>query len=94
MISTIRLNWSSPPPSNVPPAGESEEKWQRELANGSQSVILRDLKEGLSYRVRLVARGHHDQPLHLSEELLVTVPGEATIPALASVRLGATGRNV
>lgn len=39
--------------------------------------MLRGLKEGLSYRVRLVARGHLDQPLHLSEELLVTVPGEA-----------------
>lgn len=76
MISTIRLNWSSSP-SNVPPAGESEENWQRELANSSQNVILRGLKEGLSYRVRLVASGHHDQPLQLSEELLVTVPGEA-----------------
>lgn len=47
--------------------------------NSSQTVILRGLKEGLSYRVRLVARGHHDQPLHLSEELLVTVPGEALL---------------
>lgn len=65
------------PPSNVPPAGESEEKWQRELVNSSQTVMLRGLKEGLSYRVRLVARGHLDQPLRLSEELLVTVPGEA-----------------
>lgn len=45
--------------------------------NSSQTVMLRGLKEGLSYRVRLVARGHLDQPLHLSEELLVTVPGEA-----------------
>lgn len=45
--------------------------------NSSQNVMLRGLKEGLSYRVRLVARGHQDQPLHLSEELLVTVPGEA-----------------
>lgn len=45
--------------------------------NSSQTVMLRDLKEGLSYRVRLVARGHLDQPLHLSEELVVTVPGEA-----------------
>lgn len=45
--------------------------------NSSQTVMLRGLKEGLSYRVRLVARGHLDQPLRLSEELLVTVPGEA-----------------
>ncbi|CAG08667.1 unnamed protein product, partial [Tetraodon nigroviridis] len=57
---------------------ESEEKWQQELVNSSQNVILRGLKEGLSYRVRLVARGHHDQPLHLSEELLVTVPAVAS----------------
>lgn len=45
--------------------------------NGSQSFMLKGLKGGLSYRVRLVARGHHDEPLHLSEELVVTVPGEA-----------------
>lgn len=62
---------------NVPPAGEGEEEWHKELVNGSQNIMLKGLKGGLSYRVRLVARGHHDQPLHLSEELLVTVPGEA-----------------
>lgn len=39
--------------------------------------MLKGLKGGLSYRVRLVAKGHHDQPLHHSEEVLVTVPGEA-----------------
>lgn len=47
--------------------------------NGSQSFMLKGLKGGLSYRVRLVARGHHDEPLHLSEELVVTVPGEALL---------------
>ncbi|XP_032379063.1 neuronal cell adhesion molecule isoform X3 [Etheostoma spectabile] len=53
---------------------EGEEKWQKELVNGSQNIMLKGLKEGLSYRVRLVAKGHHDQPLHRSEELLVLVP--------------------
>lgn len=62
---------------NVPPAGEGEEEWQKELVNGSQNIMLKGLKGGSSYRVRLVAKGHHDQPLHLSEEVLVTVPGEA-----------------
>lgn len=62
---------------NVPPAGEAEEEWQKELVNGSQNIMLKGLKGGLSYRVRVVAKGHHDQPLHLSEEVLVTVPGEA-----------------
>lgn len=61
----------------TPPAGEGEQEWQKELVNGSQNVVLKGLKGGLSYRVRLVAKGHHDQPLHHSEELLVTVPGEA-----------------
>ncbi|XP_067357760.1 neuronal cell adhesion molecule-like isoform X5 [Channa argus] len=56
---------------------EGEEEWQKELVNGSQNVMLKGLKGGLSYRVRLVAEGHHDQPLHHSDELLVTVPGEA-----------------
>ncbi|XP_078804641.1 neuronal cell adhesion molecule isoform X24 [Oryzias latipes] len=53
---------------------ESEEEWQKELVNGSQNVKLKGLKGGLSYRVRVVAYGHHDQPLHSSDELVVTVP--------------------
>ncbi|GAA6223959.1 neuronal cell adhesion molecule-like isoform X4 [Lates japonicus] len=57
---------------------EGEEEWQKELVNGSQNVTLKGLKGGLSYRVRLVAKGHHDQPLHHSEELLVTVPAVAS----------------
>lgn len=68
---------------NVPLAGEGEEEWQKELVNGSQNFMLKGLKGGLSYRVRLVAKGHHDQPLHLSQEVLVSVPGEA-VPAVAS----------
>uniref|UniRef100_A0A3Q1J809 Neural cell adhesion molecule L1 n=1 Tax=Anabas testudineus TaxID=64144 RepID=A0A3Q1J809_ANATE len=56
----------------------SEEEWQKELVNGSQNIMLKGLKGGLSYRVRLVAKGHHDQPLHHSEELLVTVPAVAS----------------
>lgn len=62
---------------NLPPAGEGEEEWQKEPVNGTQNVMLKGLKGGLSYRVRLVATGHHDQPLHRSDELLVSVPGEA-----------------
>uniref|UniRef100_A0A4W6FHA7 Neuronal cell adhesion molecule n=1 Tax=Lates calcarifer TaxID=8187 RepID=A0A4W6FHA7_LATCA len=53
-------------------------EWQKEPVNGSQNVTLKGLKGGLSYRVRLVAKGHHDQPLHHSEELLVTVPAVAS----------------
>lgn len=75
-------------PSNLPPAGEGEEEWQTELVNGSQNFMLKGLKGGLSYRVRLVARGHHDQPLHLSEELLVTVPGEAVLGRAPPPRSG------
>uniref|UniRef100_A0A1A8CIW8 Neuronal cell adhesion molecule n=1 Tax=Nothobranchius kadleci TaxID=1051664 RepID=A0A1A8CIW8_NOTKA len=56
---------------------EGEEEWQKELVNGSQNVKLKGLKVGLSYRVRVVAKGHHDQPLH-SEELFVTLPAVAS----------------
>ncbi|XP_041692901.2 neuronal cell adhesion molecule isoform X5 [Coregonus clupeaformis] len=53
----------------------SEEDWQKEYVNCSQAYVLKGLKEGLSYRVRVVAKGHDDQAvLHQSEELLVTVP--------------------
>ncbi|XP_075998253.1 neuronal cell adhesion molecule-like isoform X4 [Genypterus blacodes] len=53
---------------------EGEEEWKKEYVNGSQNFMLKGLKEGLSYRVRLVAKGHSDQALHHSEELLVKVP--------------------
>ncbi|XP_041652037.1 neuronal cell adhesion molecule-like isoform X8 [Cheilinus undulatus] len=56
----------------------SEDEWQRELVNGSQNVMLKSLKRGLSYNVRLVAKGHHDQPLHQSKELLVIFPAVAS----------------
>ncbi|XP_071374124.1 neuronal cell adhesion molecule-like isoform X3 [Centroberyx affinis] len=55
----------------------SEEEWQKEYVNGSQNYMLK-LKEGLSYRVRLVAKGHSDQAPHHSEELVVTVPAVAS----------------
>nr|XP_020515558.1 neuronal cell adhesion molecule-like isoform X7 [Labrus bergylta] len=57
---------------------EGEEEWQKELVNGSQNVMLKGLKGGLSYRVRLVAKGHHDQPLHQSQEFYVKVPAVAS----------------
>ncbi|XP_028286314.1 neuronal cell adhesion molecule-like isoform X2 [Parambassis ranga] len=57
---------------------EGEEEWQKEFVNGSQNVMLKGLKGGLSYRVRLVAKGHHDQPLHCSKELVVKVPAVAS----------------
>ncbi|XP_061577032.1 neuronal cell adhesion molecule-like isoform X2 [Cololabis saira] len=57
---------------------EGEEEWQKEHVNGSQNVKLKGLKVGLSYRVRVVVKGHQDQPLHSSEELLVTVPAVAS----------------
>ncbi|KAJ8002671.1 hypothetical protein DPEC_G00161310 [Dallia pectoralis] len=53
-------------------------EWHRQYVNGSQGYLLKDLKEGLSYKVRVVALGYHDQAvLHQSEELLVMVPAMA-----------------
>ncbi|XP_056454726.1 neuronal cell adhesion molecule-like [Gadus chalcogrammus] len=55
---------------------EEDEKvvWQKEYVNDSQGVVLRGLKEGLVYRVRVVAEGLDDQSPHRSEEIVVTVP--------------------
>lgn len=71
---------------NVPPAGEGEEEWREEPVNGSlQAFLLRGLKAGPSYRVRLVARGgDRHQPAHLSEELVVRVPGEGALVVIAA----------
>ncbi|XP_077373442.1 neuronal cell adhesion molecule-like isoform X4 [Festucalex cinctus] len=57
---------------------EGEDEWRKEPVNGSQNFMLRGLKEGVSYRVRLVAQGHADQEPHRSKELTVTVPAVAS----------------
>ncbi|XP_046715098.1 neuronal cell adhesion molecule a isoform X3 [Silurus meridionalis] len=56
----------------------SDEDWQKEMVNGSQSHVLKGLKEGLAYKVRVVAQSHTDQTVHRSEELVVTVPAVAS----------------
>uniref|UniRef100_A0A673L3Q6 Neural cell adhesion molecule L1 n=1 Tax=Sinocyclocheilus rhinocerous TaxID=307959 RepID=A0A673L3Q6_9TELE len=48
--------------------------WHKEKVNGSQFHVLKGLKKGLAYKVRVVAQGHDDQAVHHSEELLVKVP--------------------
>ncbi|RXN17485.1 neuronal cell adhesion molecule isoform X1 [Labeo rohita] len=52
----------------------ADEDWHTEMVNGSQFHVLKGLKKGLAYRVRVVARGHDDRAVHLSEVLLVKVP--------------------
>uniref|UniRef100_A0A665X4L7 Neuronal cell adhesion molecule n=1 Tax=Echeneis naucrates TaxID=173247 RepID=A0A665X4L7_ECHNA len=64
--------------STIMDKGKVIKEWQKELVNGSQNFMLKSLKGGLAYKVRLVAKGHHDQLLHHSEELLVTVPAVAS----------------
>uniref|UniRef100_A0A673KVA0 Neural cell adhesion molecule L1 n=1 Tax=Sinocyclocheilus rhinocerous TaxID=307959 RepID=A0A673KVA0_9TELE len=51
-----------------------DEDWHKEKVNGSQFHVLKGLKKGLAYKVRVVAQGHDDQAVHHSEELLVKVP--------------------
>ncbi|XP_042571880.1 neuronal cell adhesion molecule-like [Cyprinus carpio] len=52
---------------------KSDEDWHKEKVNGSQFHVLKGLKKGLAYKVRVVARGHDDRAVHHSEELLVKV---------------------
>lgn len=58
------------------PSGD--EDWHTEKVNGSQFHVLKGLKEGLAYKVRVVAGGQDESSLHRSEELLVKLPGEAS----------------
>ncbi|KAL2093609.1 hypothetical protein ACEWY4_010921 [Coilia grayii] len=56
----------------------SDEEWKKEPVNGSESYVLKGLKEGLAYKVRVVAKGPSDQTVYMSEEVLVTVPAVAS----------------
>nr|XP_043876399.1 neuronal cell adhesion molecule a isoform X3 [Solea senegalensis] len=52
----------------------SKEDWKKELVNGSHSHMIKGLKPGTSYRVRVVARDPTDATIHSTDEVLVTVP--------------------
>ncbi|XP_072528692.1 neuronal cell adhesion molecule a isoform X2 [Salminus brasiliensis] len=52
----------------------SKEAWKREAVNGSRTYQLKNLKAGMVYRVRVVAKDHADATTHSTEELLIVVP--------------------
>ncbi|KAL4641451.1 neuronal cell adhesion molecule-like isoform X4 [Arapaima gigas] len=56
----------------------SQEDWRRESVNSSQSYLIKGLKPGMTYRVRVVAKDQSDAVVHSTEELLVTVPAMAS----------------
>lgn len=71
-LTTCSLLFSHP---QLPILGK--EDWKKELVNGSHSHMIKGLKPGTSYRVRVVARDPSDLTVHSADEVLVTVPGEA-----------------
>ncbi|XP_023273722.1 neuronal cell adhesion molecule-like [Seriola lalandi dorsalis] len=52
----------------------SKEDWKKELVNGSHSHMIKGLKPGTTYKVRLVARDPVDPTVHSTGEVDVTVP--------------------
>ncbi|XP_061922535.1 neuronal cell adhesion molecule a isoform X11 [Entelurus aequoreus] len=52
----------------------SKEDWKKESVNGSHSHVLKGLKPGTSYKVRVVARDPAGPTLHSTKEEVVTVP--------------------
>ncbi|XP_028809917.1 neuronal cell adhesion molecule a isoform X2 [Denticeps clupeoides] len=55
-------------------AENSKEAWIKKLVNGTQTYLIKGLKPGTSYRVRVVAKDHLDQTIHSTDELVITVP--------------------
>ncbi|XP_060933757.1 neuronal cell adhesion molecule a isoform X1 [Limanda limanda] len=51
-----------------------KDDWEKELVNSSHSHMIKGLKPGTSYRVRVVARDPADPTVHSTDEVLVTVP--------------------
>ncbi|CAJ1054974.1 neuronal cell adhesion molecule a [Xyrichtys novacula] len=52
----------------------SKEDWKKELVNGSHWHMIKGLKPGTSYKVRVVARDPADPTVHKTDEVVVTVP--------------------
>ncbi|XP_034529993.1 neuronal cell adhesion molecule a isoform X2 [Notolabrus celidotus] len=52
----------------------SKEDWKKELVNGSHWHMIKGLKPGTLYKVRVVARDPADPTVHKTDEVLVTVP--------------------
>uniref|UniRef100_A0A3Q1F1H5 Neural cell adhesion molecule L1 n=1 Tax=Acanthochromis polyacanthus TaxID=80966 RepID=A0A3Q1F1H5_9TELE len=52
----------------------SKEDWKKEAVNGSHSHLIKGLKPGMSYRVRVVAKDAADPTVHSTDEVLVAVP--------------------
>lgn len=54
-----------------------KDDWKKELVNGSNWLMIKGLKPGTPYRVRVVARDPTDPTVHSTDEVLVAMPGEA-----------------
>lgn len=67
-------NWVFSFPSTTQTLGK--EDWKKELVNGSHWHMIKGLKPGTSYKVRVVARDPNDPTVHSTDEVLVAVPGE------------------
>lgn len=61
-----------------------KDAWTKEFVNGTQTHTIKDLKAGMSYRVRVVAKDHLDQTLHTTDELVIMVPGEVACAGCAN----------
>jgi hypothetical protein len=69
--------------SPTPPFPPGKEDWTKECVNGSsgsQTHLIKGLKPGTSYRVRLAVKDHSEATIHSTEELVITLPGEAACP--------------
>lgn len=62
-----------------------KDDWKKETVNGTHSHTIKGLKPGMSYRVRVVAKDGAGQTVSSTNEVVVTVPGEAACLTLRHV---------
>ncbi|KAL2103118.1 hypothetical protein ACEWY4_002286 [Coilia grayii] len=75
------ISWEYSGPDNVYveyTIENSKDGWTKEFVNGTQTYLIRGLKAGMTYRVRLVAKDHADRMLHRTDELVIKVPAIAS----------------
>ena len=76
-LQSMNRDWQSDLIESECNCSPGKDDWKKELVNGSHWHMIKGLKPGTSYKVRVVARDPTDPVVHSTDEVVVAVPGEA-----------------